>query len=379
MQRAMEIFGVGADASVQWVVVFAIVFATLVLRYVAKLVFDRLAKQLERTKNLYDDALLDAARKPIGWGIWSMGILFAAEYALRGAGSDLVAYVDPVRDVIAIVLLAWFAIRLIHFVEEHVTDPEYRTDPVDKTTATAIGKLLRASVLITALLMALASLGFSVTGVLAFGGLGGLAVGFAARDLLANFFGALMIFLDRPFAGGATGSGLPTRTSKARWRRSAGVRPGSAHSISDRCTCPNSTFATLTVENPQRMLNRRIYEIVGIRYDDVGVLKAVIDDIRDMLVNHEAIDPRDRTLMVNLLEFRPVESLGRHDLHLHLKTHASGPSSTPSRRTYCSGLAAIVEGHGAPRWRNFWSHPDRACRLCARIPSRSSRCRARCQ
>ena len=59
MERAMEIFGVGADASVQWAVVFAIVFGTLVLRYVAKLLFDRLAKQLERTKNLYDDALLD--------------------------------------------------------------------------------------------------------------------------------------------------------------------------------------------------------------------------------------------------------------------------------------------------------------------------------
>ena len=74
------------------------------LRFVAKLLFDRLARQLERTNNLYDDALLDAARKPIGWAIWSFGVLFAAEYALRGAESDLVAYADPVRDVIAIVL-----------------------------------------------------------------------------------------------------------------------------------------------------------------------------------------------------------------------------------------------------------------------------------
>ena len=167
MDRAAEIFGFGADASVGWLVVFAIVFATLVLRFGAKLLFDRLARQLERTNNLYDDALLDAARKPIGWAIWSFGVLFAAEYALRGAESDLVAYADPVRDVIAIVLLAWFAIRLIRFVEGHVSDPEYRSDPVDKTTAAAIGKLLRASVLITAVLMGLSSLGFSVTGVLA--------------------------------------------------------------------------------------------------------------------------------------------------------------------------------------------------------------------
>ena len=48
----------------------------------------------------------------------------------------------------------------------------------------------------------LQTLGFSVSGVLAFGGIGGLAVGFAAKDLLANFFGGLTIYLDRPFAVG---------------------------------------------------------------------------------------------------------------------------------------------------------------------------------
>ena len=46
------------------------------------------------------------------------------------------------------------------------------------------------------------TLGFSVSGVMAFGGIGGIAIGFAAKDLLANFFGALTIYLDRPFSEG---------------------------------------------------------------------------------------------------------------------------------------------------------------------------------
>ena len=342
MERAMEFLGIGGDASIAWAVVFAIVFATLVLRYVAKLLFDRLAKQLERTKNLYDDALLDAARKPIGWGIWSMGILFAAQYALRSAGSELVAYVDPVRDVIAIVLLAWFAIRLIHFVEGHVTDPEYRTDPVDKTTAAAIGKLLRASVLITAVLMGLASLGFSVTGVLAFGGLGGLAVGFAARDLLANFFGALMIFLDRPFAVGdwirSPDKEIEGTVEEIGWRQTR-IRTFDQRPL----YVPNATFATLTVENPQRMLNRRIYEIIGVRYDDIGVLKAVIDDIRDMLMNHDAIDT-SRTLMVNLLSFSPSTL----DIMIYTFTKTTVWTEFHTiKEDVLFRIAAIVEGYGA--------------------------------
>ena len=43
------------------------------------------------------------------------------------------------------------------------------------------------------------TLGFSVAGVLTFGGIGGIAIGFAAQDMLSNFFGGLMIYLDRPF------------------------------------------------------------------------------------------------------------------------------------------------------------------------------------
>ena len=323
-------------------VVFTIVFATLAVRYAAKILFDRLAKQLERTRNLYDDALLDAARKPIGWTIWSFGVLFASEIALRDAESQLTVYLDPFRDVVAIVLLAWFALRLIRYVERHVTDPEYRQDPVDKTTAAAIGKLLRASVAITAMLMALSSLGFSVSGVLAFGGLGGLAVGFAARDLLANFFGALMIFLDRPFAVGD-------------WIRSPDQEiEGTVEEIGWRATrirtfdqrplyVPNATFATLTVENPSRMLNRRIYEIIGVRYDDIDVLKAVIDDVRHMLVHHEAIDT-DRTLMVNLLNFGP-SSL---DMMIYTFTKTTVWTEFHTiKEDVLFRIAAIVEGHGA--------------------------------
>ena len=342
MDWAMELPGVGDDGWGAWAVVFTIVFATLILRYIAKLLFDRVAKQLARTQNLYDDALLDAARKPIGWAIWSFGIVFAAEFALRGSTSELAAYVDPLRDVVGIVLLGWFAIRLIRFVESHVSDPEYREDPIDKTTAAAIGKLLRASVMITVLLMALSSLGFSVAGVLAFGGLGGLAVGFAARDLLANFFGALMIFLDRPFAVGdwirSPDQEIEGTVEEIGWRQTR-IRTFDQRPL----FVPNSIFTTLTVENPSRMLNRRIYEIIGMRYDDIGVLKKVIDDVRDMLVNHEAIDT-GRTLMVNLLSFGP-SSL---DIMIYTFTKTTVWTEFHTiKQDVLFRIAAIVEDHGA--------------------------------
>lgn len=308
MRRAVNWLGLGAEALAKhlwgaYAYVFLIVFATLLCRFAARLVFDRLARQLRRTQNLYDDALLESARKPIGWGIWTFGILFAADVAGRGSESDLFRHVDALRDVAAIGLLAWFGVRFIGFVERHVADPAYHRGPVDPATAAVIGKLLRASVLITAVLMVLQSLGFSVAGVLAFGGLGGLAVGFAARDMLANFFGALMLFLDRPFAVGdwirSPDRDIEGTVEDIGWR-STRIRTFDERPL----YVPNATFATLAVENPSRMRNRRIYETVGVRYDDAAAVPAIVGDVREMLRGHPAIDT-GRTLIVNLLRFGP--------------------------------------------------------------------------
>ena len=50
------------------------------------------------------------------------------------------------------------------------------------------------------------------------------------------------------------------------------------------------------------MRNRRIYETIGVRYDDAGKVQAIVNDVRSMLQNHPDID-KDRTLIVNLNAF----------------------------------------------------------------------------
>ncbi len=52
------------------------------------------------------------------------------------------------------------------------------------------------------------------------------------------------------------------------------------------------------------MTNRRIYETIGVRYDDVAVVPGILESIREMLRNHPAVDT-DRTLMVNFNAFGP--------------------------------------------------------------------------
>jgi MscS family membrane protein len=157
--------------------------------------------------------------------------------------------------------------------------------------------LLRVSVVITGALVILQTFGISISGVLAFGGIGGIAVGFAAKDLLANFFGGLMIFMDKPFTIGdwvrSPDRNIEGTVEDIGWRltkiRTFDKRP---------LYIPNSMFNTIVVENPSRMTNRRIYETIGLRYCDAAKMKAVVADVKAMLENHEEIDT-GQTLIVN--------------------------------------------------------------------------------
>ena len=90
------------------------------------------------------------------------------------------------RDIAIIVCGAWFLFRLIHNVAHNVLSAQ-DVESLDSTTVDALSKLSRFIVIVISIVMAMYVLGFSVSGVLAFGGLGGIAVGFAAGDILANF------------------------------------------------------------------------------------------------------------------------------------------------------------------------------------------------
>lgn len=276
--------------------VFAIVFASLIFAYVGKLVLDRIEARASITPNVWDDALVIAARRPLWVLIWSMGLLWAARITALEMDEDFAEVLESIQSVLLIGLLAWFLLRLASMVEERLVDSRYLQKPMDQTTVSAIGKLLRISVIITSALVILQTLGYSISGVLAFGGIGGIAVGFAAKDLLANFFGGLMVYLDRPFSVGE-------------WVRSPDKEiEGTVEHIGWRLTrirtfdkrpiyVPNAIFTSVVLQNPSRMTHRRIFEHIGIRYDDIQHMEPIVKEVREMLKAHPEI-AQDQTQMV---------------------------------------------------------------------------------
>jgi MscS family membrane protein len=288
-----------------WIIeVFVVVMLTGFLNWIQKRLHHRIISKLEQTKTFWDDILFDAAKKPLSVLIWITGLAFAADIVKGHTESVIFGAISPLYHTGVLIVICWFLVRFITRAERNIIIAKRVSgEEIDQTTVDAIAKLLRISVIITGVLVALQSLGYSISGVLAFGGVGGIAVGFAARDLLANFFGGLMIYMDRPFNVGewirSPDKEIEGTVEKIGWRlttiRTFDKRP---------LYVPNSIFNNISVENPSRMSNRRIKETIGIRYDDLSKMEKIINDVRKMLKEHADIDTT-KTLIVNFNEFAP--------------------------------------------------------------------------
>ncbi|MDX1734617.1 MAG: mechanosensitive ion channel family protein [Halioglobus sp.] len=264
--------------------------------------FRRLHRVARLSAKNWDDVVIVALETPARCALWVLVVYAALD--LYTLAPRLQEVLERANDTLLIFLLAWFVHRLISGVEAELLDPARGSvSSADRATVRATSKLARITMWVVMALMVLQSVGVSIEGLLAFGGIGGIAVGFAAKDLLANFFGGISIYLDRPFTVGD-------------WIRSPDKQiEGTVESIGWRLTVirtfdqrplyvPNAVFSQIAVENPTRMFNRRIYETIGLRYQDADKMATVVNEVRQMLENHEEID-RSRTLIVNFVSFGP--------------------------------------------------------------------------
>ena len=278
------------------IIIFTFAF-DLMQRKIIRIFIDKAKK----TKTIWDDVFLGALSKPISIIIWILSISYVAEL-VQAATNNMLFYeiFGPAKEVGILACLVIFAMRLISKAENNIL---IQSEGADKTTVHALVKLAYIIVGTAGLLTLLQSLGLSISGLMAFGGMGGIAVGFAAKDLLSNFFGGLFIYTDRPFSVGdwirSPDRNIEGTVEKIGWRvtqiRTFDKRP---------LYIPNGIFSQIALENPSRMTNRRIKETIGIRYGDAGKMREIIELVRKMLLAHPEID-QDKTLIVNFNTFAP--------------------------------------------------------------------------
>ncbi|HRE32028.1 MAG TPA: mechanosensitive ion channel family protein, partial [Candidatus Berkiella sp.] len=161
---------------------------------------------------------------------------------------------------------------------------------LDLTSSQALAQAIQIFILITAGLIILKYFfNLSFTGLWAIGGIGSFVIGWAAKDLLANFFGAIMIYFDRPFSIGdwirSPDREIEGIVEYIGWRltkiRTFDKRP---------LYIPNSLFATICIENVSQTSYQRIKESIAISFKDIDQLESIMLDIKEMLEHHHDVD-----------------------------------------------------------------------------------------
>jgi MscS family membrane protein len=293
-----ELTGASMPALLLVALLFVGVAGHLTIRWLVR----RLGKLADRTDTRWDDVIVFSISPPAEYAMWvvliylSLGQFEVAKRVREG----MLAFADTGL----VLLLGWLFHRLLVGIEEELlSDHRGPRDSTERATVSATARIGRIIVWVIAGLMILQTLGVSVSGLLAFGGIGGIAVGFAAKDILANFLGGLSIYLDRPFAVGdwirSPDRQIEGTVEKIGWRMSV-IRTFDQRPL----YVPNAIFSTVALENPSRMHNRRIYETIGVRYDDAAQVASIVASVKAMLETHPDID-LERTLMVNFNAFGP--------------------------------------------------------------------------
>ena len=127
-----------------------------------------------------------------------------------------------------------------------------------------IRKGIKAFLLVIAVLVTMQNLGVNVTAAIASLSIGGLAIGLAAQDTLANLFGAVAIFADKPFrVGDRIRLDAVDGTVETIGMRSTRVRNLDGHLV----TIPNKTMGNASITNVTARPNIKTEMNLGITYD----------------------------------------------------------------------------------------------------------------
>ncbi|WP_272574136.1 mechanosensitive ion channel family protein [Providencia sp. PROV259] len=223
-------------------------------------------------------------------------VIVAAQYVdMAATDFDLTFISTSLINFVTIALIALILMRKLFQLANRLEKAQIKKGS-DPTSARIVARVFKTTIFVVMVLLFGEHFGMSLSGLMAFGGIGGIAIGMAGKDILSNFFSGLMLYFDRPFNIGDWVSS-PDRNIE-----------GTVVEIGWRITkiitfdhrplyIPNSVFSSISVENPGRMTNRRIKTEIGLRYEDSDKIGAIVDDIRAMLQQDPNIDT-SQTLLV---------------------------------------------------------------------------------
>ena len=258
--------------------------AIIVVSFVIKKIFNYLMhstvkKITTKTKSHYDDLLVNAITPPVGAMIIAIGMYLALTVCK-------VPKLDSAITIAISALLVWMAVRLtdivLVFIKSRMHEDAYLLQFLPY-----IRRIIQSLVTVLGVIFIAQNMGINVSSVLAGLGIGGVAVALATQDMLGNFFGSLMILIDRPFKiGDWVQSDEVEGIVEHIGLRSTSIRTWDKSVVN----LPNKQLSGSTINNWSKMDKRRVKQTLALTYGTPPeALKLYVQGVENILRNNSQV------------------------------------------------------------------------------------------
>lgn len=264
---------------------YAAIFVWIILGLIIQKLFTyflenygRRAAQTSRT--IWDDRLIHEIERPLGLVV--IMIFFWLTYTNLMLDVTVNYYLSTFFEIAVSAAFIWLLYNLSNVLSDYLSSLTGKTESkLDDQLVPLIRKTLKIFIVILGVLFVLQNHGINVASLLAGLGLGGLAFALAARDTLANFFGSITIFLDKPFQ---IGDWIKTQSVEGTVEevgfRSTRIRTFHNSLIS----VPNANMADAEVDNLGLREFRRIKSTINLTYSTTPEqMEAFVEGIKAII------------------------------------------------------------------------------------------------
>lgn len=272
-----------------------LVVASVALALLVDLVITRGLKRWARKSTTeLDDRLIRLAHRPIFLSVLLLGLYLALGQLPLPSG--VMSFFVRLLQTLAILIWTVFVLRSCSIVLEMLSALERRFTAIQPRTVTLFDQILKIAIAGGAVYFLFLVWGVNVGAYLAGAGIVGIAVGFAAKDTLANFFSGIFILADAPYQ---VGDFIVLDTGERGMVTHIGLRSTRLLTRDDiEVTLPNAVIgnAKITNESGGRWEKQRVRVRVGVAYgsDIDRVSEILLSVARDNPTVDDDPEPRVR-------------------------------------------------------------------------------------
>lgn len=212
----------------------------------------------------------------------SMALLARITYPELGLPKPAARVMQLSVRILIVLSIVWATYRFVDLISARMAERAAKTESkLDDQLVPLVRKSLKIFTVVAGVLIILQNLDVNVASLLAGLGIGGVAVALAAKDTVANFFGSVMIFADRPFQIGD----VVSINSVEGIVEEVGFRSTRIRTFyNSLVTVPNARFTEAAIDNYGARRYRRQKFTLNLTYDTTPEqMQAFVEGVRAII------------------------------------------------------------------------------------------------